>query len=47
MGINMRKIAILRGPLSIFSFLRDLVVYICMAIENAKMTNLIANYLVN
>ena len=34
-------------PLSIFSFLRDSVFYVCRATNNAEMTNLIANYLVN
>jgi len=47
MGINMRKSSILKAPCQYFSFLRDLVVYVCMATENAKMTNLIANYLIN
>jgi len=40
MGTNMGKIAILKDPSpSFFSFLGDLVVYVCMATENAEMTN--------
>jgi len=46
MVINLEKIEILRGPPVNFSFLRDWVVYVCMATENAEMTDLIANYLV-
>jgi len=45
----MRKVAILMRPfpLLFFSFLRNLVVYVCTATVNAEMTNLIVNYLVN
>jgi len=32
---------------SILTYFISIVVYVCMATENAKMTNLIANYLVN